>query len=485
MQKYDQAFEFVNEEQTISSTDSVDSKVAYRKIDFRVCFILCGAYFLQFLDKSLLNYAAVMGIKTALTKPSQFNDLGTILYCAYIFGEPISAYCFQKFPVGKFFGICIICTGIVTICTGAVNSNSNGYASLMVLRALLGLFENSFASGCCLITSMWYSKTQQLHRTSWWTIQAGTSTMFGGLLSFLFQKIDSSKISVANWQLFYFVIGVITLLFGTYTFFSLPDNPTNCKFLTRLEKRIVLENIRLNQTGTESSFKPDKLKELLFKDKHTWPMVLLTLISMIPTGAVLTFSVSMIKNIGFNNQHSALMQIPLGVSTILAIVLGTNICAYFNGNHRSFIFISMLVPAIIGYIVLLSCSNKIGLLMSVYLINVGTCVITMIYSWNTANTANSTKRVYRNCITMIAFAVGCLIGPQIVVDYQTAYLVLMILSIVCIPLVLLVRYISIYENRKRDSLSKEEVDAWLTEMGDNYEFKDLTDIENIMFRYSY
>lgn len=179
------------------------------------------------------------------------------------------------------------------------------------------------------------------------------------------------------------------------------------------------------------------------------------------------------------------MQIPLGVSTILAIVLGTNICAHFNGNHRSFIFISMLVPAIIGYIVLLSCSNKIGLLMSVYLINVGTCVITMIYSWNTANTANSTKRVYRNCITMIAFAVGCLIGPQIVVDYQTAYLVLMILSIVCIPLVLLVRYISIYENRKRDSLSKEEVDAWLTEMGDNYEFKDLTDIENIMFRYSY
>lgn len=36
-------------------------------------------YFLQYLDRTLLNYAAVMGIKSHL-KGNQFSDLGTIFY---------------------------------------------------------------------------------------------------------------------------------------------------------------------------------------------------------------------------------------------------------------------------------------------------------------------------------------------------------------------------------------------------------------------
>lgn len=478
---YDKAYNLVKSTQTVD----VDIAKCYRKIDRRVLYLLCGVYFLQFIDKSLLNYAAVMGIKSYLKPNSnQFSDLGTILYVAYIVGEPVNAFLFQKLPAAKLLGGNIILWGIVIIGHGF----SKNYALLMVVRALLGFFEACVAPGCILVTGMWYNKKQQLKRTCWWTCQAGVSTIFGGLLSFAFQHVHST--TLALWQIFYLVMGVITVFFGSILVMLMPDSPTAAKFLSEDEKIAVLENIRGNQTGTVTNeWKWAQAREFC-TDSLTWLMLGLTLVLMIPTGAVLTFSVTMIANIGFSNEHAALMQMPLGVSTILAISIGTYLCAHFNGDHRNWIFILMLVPAIIGYIVLISSNNKIGQLLLVYLINVGTCVITMIYSWNSANTAGYTKRVVRSCMTMVSFAVGALIGPQLfraqdAPRYIRAKVILLVLECVCVPWVLAISWVSKRKNRVKDEMQQESVDEWLKDKGANYQFLDLTDQENIMFRYSY
>lgn len=479
---YDKAYALVEANHEVET----DLTRTYRKIDWRVSALLCGVYFLQFIDKSLLNYAAVMGIKNYLKpKSNQFSDLGTILYVAYIVGEPINAYLFQKLPAAKLLGTNMFCWGIVII----GHAFSKNYASLMVVRALLGLFEACVAPGCILITGMWYNKKQQLRRTCWWTCQAGVSTIFGGLLSFAFQHVLGT--SLASWQIFYLVMGLITVFFGASIILIMPDSPVAAKFLSEDEKIAVIENIRMNHTGTETKeWKWSQVRELLLHDSLTWLMLGLTLLLMIPTGAVLTFSVTMIANIGFTNKHAALMQMPLGVSTILSIAIGTYLCAHFNGDYRNLIFISMLAPAIIGYIVLIGSQNKIGQLLAVYLINVGTCVITMIYSWNSANTAGYTKRVLRSCLTMVAFAVGALIGPQLfrlsdAPRYLRAKVTLLAIECVCVPYVLLVSWVSKKKNEQKEKMDEKVVAQWLAEKGTNYQFLDLTDHENIMFRYSY
>lgn len=483
--RFDEAYEFVSDERDETVEEDIYLKSVYRKVDLRILTILCGIYFFQFLDKSLINYAAVMGMTKNL-HGTQFNNLATILYVSYIVCEPISAYLFQILPPAKFFSICVIFWGIVVV----MHIFCTHYASLMVIRMLLGCFEACVAPGCILITGMWWNRKQQLRRMGVWSIQAGTSTIIGGLLSFAFQNVHTENVKfLASWQIFFLVMGLLTIIFGIVMFIMLPDTPMKATFLTNREKLIVLENIRTNQTGTENkTFKRNQIWELFFKDKHTWPMILLTIMSMIPTGAIGTFSVTMISSFGFTNKQLALAQMPVGASTILCILGSTYLSAYFNGKFRTFIFISLLIPAIIGYIVMLSTANRIGNLLSVYLINSGTCVITMIYSWNSANTAGHTKRLARNCITMIAFAIGALIGPQLfppsdkVNRYRTAKIVLLVLTCACIPLVLFVRYISIVENARKD---KEDKEAWTKEIGDNFEFKDLTDIENLAFLYSY
>lgn len=245
---------------------------------------------------------------------------------------------------------------------------------------------------------------------------------------------------------------------------------------------IVIEHVRSNQTGVENkTFKKEQIIELLFKDKLTWPMFFLTIISQISTGAISVFSVTIISTFGFSNKVSALAQMPCGAVIIICILMASYICAFYG--HRTLVFISMIIPSIIGYIVLISSTQQIGNLLSVYLLYPGSCVIAMIYSWNNANTAGYTKRIGRNCMTMIAFSVGCLIGPQLFRDqdfprYIPAKITLLVTMVVSIFLVILVAFISRYENLKKDKAVKGE-------LPENYEFLDMTDIQNPNFRYAY
>lgn len=240
-----------------TSTSQGSSQARYLHPPISLCI-----YFLQFVDKTLLNYSAVMGIKTNLVG-NQFANLGTIFNASYIFGEPIISYLLQKFPISKVLGTFVILWGIVVASHAACDT----YASLMIVRVLLGIFESSSAVGLISISGMYYTKSEKAARIGYWSIQSGTGTIVGGLLSFGFQHIHSTKFK--SWQILFLVFGIITFLFGGFIIVYLPDNVTNAWFLNDEEKTLVIEHIRSNQTGVENKkFKKSQFKELL-SDKYT------------------------------------------------------------------------------------------------------------------------------------------------------------------------------------------------------------------------
>jgi len=73
----DAALQFLRDKEVGTVAEFHDSAALRRKIDLRVMPLLMGIYFLQYLDKTLLNYAAVMGIKEHL-KGNEYNNLGTM-----------------------------------------------------------------------------------------------------------------------------------------------------------------------------------------------------------------------------------------------------------------------------------------------------------------------------------------------------------------------------------------------------------------------
>jgi MFS family permease len=203
----DEALEFLARGQEAGLIlDITETKALRWKIDLRIMPFLIAIYFLQYLDKTLLNYAAVMGIKDHL-KGNEYSNLGTIFYAGYLVSEPITSYLMLYFPIGKYLACNVICWGVVVAC----HAGCKTYASLMVIRVLLGIFEASVAPALILITGMWWTKPEQSRRTGVWYLQIGVAQIVGAAISYGFQHVNSTRI--ANWQiLFLFMVRSVSSL---------------------------------------------------------------------------------------------------------------------------------------------------------------------------------------------------------------------------------------------------------------------------------
>ena len=152
-----------------------------RKIDWRIVPIMFLCYALSFLDKVVLNYAAVMGLlKDLHLKGNEYSNLATFFFVAYVLAEFPQGLLFQKYPVSMVLGINTLLWGIIVACTSATHN----YSQLLALRLLLGIFEASIAPALTLTTSMWYTKRQSAPRYGIWYCGLGVAQILGGLISF-------------------------------------------------------------------------------------------------------------------------------------------------------------------------------------------------------------------------------------------------------------------------------------------------------------
>jgi len=183
-----------------------------------------------------------------------------------------TGYLLQKVPVAKWLAANVFLWGVATACTAAAFN----YKSLLAARIFLGIFEAAIAPCLMLISSQWYTKSEQAPRFSIWYCGLGVGQIIGGLISYGFQHVQHP--TFAGWKMMFIVLGIVTSLIGIATYFILPDTPMQAKFLTEAEKTALLNHVAVNQTGIENHhFKWSHVKEIVL-DIQIWLMVLLTVL---------------------------------------------------------------------------------------------------------------------------------------------------------------------------------------------------------------
>jgi hypothetical protein len=92
--------------------------------------------------------------------------------------------------------------------------------------------------------------------------------------------------------------------------FFLPNSPTTFKGFSHDERLMLIARVRGNQTGVENRvIKKDQVIEFL-TDYKTYLFFLLGFIANIPNGGISNFSTLVIKGLGFDTLHTALLGIP-------------------------------------------------------------------------------------------------------------------------------------------------------------------------------
>lgn len=201
------------------------------------------------------------------------------------------------------------------------------------------------------------------------------------------------------------------------------------------------------------------------------------------------------------------MQIPYGAIISLSILL----CVFLNDrlppNNRCLMIVVFLLPNIVGAFGLqfLPSTHQVPRLITYYLTGPYNASFVLLLSVLTANTAGHTKKLLTNATLFVGVCVGNISGPFFYKNSQAPRYSLGIWSMVIshlleVVLILTLRYLLKRENDKRNMIRGLDIRGEISEgevvTDENVEekrrkeldataFADLTDRENLNFRYIY
>ncbi|KAI9728916.1 MAG: hypothetical protein M1828_000001 [Chrysothrix sp. TS-e1954] len=367
--------------------DPVRLKRLVRKIDFMIVPLLAATYFLQFLDKTTLNYTAVMGLRTDTHLVGQdYSNLSMLFYIGFLVSEFPTQYIAQHIGrISKYLGVNIMIWGLILGCHAACTT----YAGLAV------------------------KKEEQGRRVSYFYVCNSLTQIFGGCVAY---GVSFTHNNFASWRIFYIAIGALTMIVGLMVVIFLPDSVTRAQRFTDAEKVAALLRVKDNQSGTQNrKVKGKQILEAL-RDMRIWLICLCTLLSSIPNGGISNFSSILLTTFGYTSQQALILFAPSGAVGVVFVLL----TGYLSDkwHDRSSVMLICILPTILAAALMIGLDpngvpqNKAGLLAASYLSGTFGAAFMLLLAWNASNIAGHSKKVTANALTLVSFCVGNIIGAE-------------------------------------------------------------------------
>ncbi|KAI4596031.1 hypothetical protein KJ359_006323 [Pestalotiopsis sp. 9143b] len=347
---------------------------------------------------------------------------------------------------------------------------------------VIGFTESIIPTAFMITVSGYYTQSEQALRQSWWFSGTGWFTIVGGALNYGFAQITTG--SLTPWQYIYVLAGGLTLLFGVWCFF-LPGSPADAWFLSAEERRVAVERLRLGQTGVRNQdIKTGQIKEALL-DPKVWLVSLIMASGYTVNGAVSGFGPLIVSTFGYSSLESILFQFPLGSVCAVGIPLAGWICSRYR-NVRIPLLLLCCLPVIAGFVIIWKSEwghRPVAPVVGYSLTGFFGPVVSLAVTLGAGNVAGQTKKSFMASAVFVAYCVGNIVGPQLVrsetkaqhyPELWTGLIICYCITILCASTL----YVLLHrENKRRDALSLDEAER------NSNAFKDMTDKENLHFRY--
>ncbi|KAI1618081.1 MFS transporter [Exophiala viscosa] len=463
--------------------DEATNKRLLRIIDFHLMPLLCVIYGLNYLDKTTLSYASIMGIKTDIgLVGDDYQWLSSMFYFGYLAWEYPTNRLLQRLPLAKYSAFCVVMWGIVLSLFATVSN----YSGAIAVRFFLGIFEAAVTPGFALFTSQWYTKREQGTRVGFWFSFNGFGQIFGGLVAYgIAVGAKKHGTAIAPWKIVFLVNGCLTACLGVVFFFIMPDNQLNARWLKPKDRILAVERVRVNQQGIGNRhFKWYQMKEALL-DPLTWAFVFYALTADIPNGGISNFFSQLIVSFGYTADESLLYGTPGGAVEVVSLMF----CGWLGDRLGQRVLVSMggLVTALLGMILIvaLPLDNNSGRLAGYYLTQASPTPFVALLSLIATNVAGYTKKTTVAALYLVGYCVGNIIGPQTfrpkdAPRYQPAEITIICCWGACLIDLAFIWWYCNRQNKIKALIRQEPGYVKL----ENQEWLDLTDKENPEFTYS-
>jgi MFS family permease len=218
----------------VSEPKTLDvEKSAIRKISIRLVPFVALMFFINYLDRTAIGFAAPSGMNSDLgLSAAQYGFSSGIFFLGYILLEVPSNLALHRFGARRWLARIMVTWGIVAVLFTFVQS----FTQLSGLRFLLGVAEAGFFPGAILFLSLWVPARYRSGILGLFYLAQPLTTVIGApLAGWLISH--NGIFGLEGWRFMFLGVGVPAILIGVVAWFYLADSPAKATWLTAAEQK--------------------------------------------------------------------------------------------------------------------------------------------------------------------------------------------------------------------------------------------------------
>jgi MFS transporter, ACS family, tartrate transporter len=217
-----------------------------RKVAWRLIPFLVALYFVAFLDRVNVGFAALTMNADLGFSPAVFGLGAGIFFLGYTLFEVPSNVILARVGARIWIARIMITWGLLSAGTALVS----GPTSFYVVRFLLGVAEAGFFPGIIYFLTCWFPAEYRARIVAAFMIALPLSSVIGAPVSTSLLALDWA--GLAGWQWMFILEGIPAVLLGFAVLAWMTDAPEQAAWLTSAEKRWLADTLADERAAQES-----------------------------------------------------------------------------------------------------------------------------------------------------------------------------------------------------------------------------------------
>ena len=227
---------------------ALEARVVH-KLRWRILPFVILLYFVSFLDRVNVGFAAFTMNQAIGLTPAQFGFGGGIFFLGYVLFQVPSNLMMYRIGARAWISWVVVVWGLVSAASALVT----GPHSFYLMRFLLGIAESGFFPGTLLYLSLWFPARHKAVAVAAFMAAGPLSSAIGSPISGALMELPP-MLGIANWQWLYILEAAPAVVLGLLALKVLTDSPAHARWLAPEERGWL--NARLRDEHEQASAQP-------------------------------------------------------------------------------------------------------------------------------------------------------------------------------------------------------------------------------------
>jgi MFS transporter, ACS family, tartrate transporter len=333
-----------------------------RKVALRIVPFIMLLYFIAYIDRVNIGFAALTMNKDLGFSPAVFGFGAGIFFWGYFLFEVPSNIILEKVGARLWIARVMITWGLVSAAMAFVWDSTSFY----VLRFLLGAAEAGFFPGIILYLSYWFPAHRRAAITSLFMAAVPISVVLGSPLSSALLEMHGIS-GLKGWQWLFILEAVPALVLGVVVLFYMTDKPENAKWLADVERAWLVDTMR-----AERAKKAPTAHHSIWRGLADARVLALALVYFGTSAGLYTLGIwapQIIKGFGLTNMEVGFLNAIPPTLAIIAMYLWS--WHSDHSNERTWHVVTACLVAAAGLALAGASGTVASVIMALVLVNVG------------------------------------------------------------------------------------------------------------------